>query len=87
MTYYRLYQQARERNLKVQHDVLLHDASSEHCAELNVLEDYWVNSFDMSPKSDENISRDMTQCIEIRAAESRQAEVLHTATTVKRVSC
>ncbi|MFO8068655.1 MAG: PD-(D/E)XK nuclease family protein [Alkalibacterium sp.] len=83
MTYYRLYQQAREKKLQVQYDVLLNDSSSEHCSELDLLEQYWVNSFELSPKNTAGKEIDMTDCIEIREAEGKQAEVLHTATTIK----
>ncbi|SFC52515.1 DNA helicase/exodeoxyribonuclease V, subunit B [Alkalibacterium subtropicum] len=85
MTYYRLYQQARERDLQIQYDVVLDEASSEHCSELNKLEKYWVDSFDLSPEKPLPKDFSMEECIEIRAAENKQAEVLHAATTIKKL--
>ncbi|GEK90669.1 PD-(D/E)XK nuclease family protein [Alkalibacterium kapii] len=85
MTYYRLYQQALMRKLKVLHDITLHETSNEHCKELTILEDYWVNSFSLSPVSKPSAETDMTHCLEIRAAENKQAEVLHAATTIKKL--
>ena len=85
MTYYRLYQQVRERNLPILHDRVLNELSTEHCDEINELEQYWFNSFEMSPQRVIDDSFDMTKCIEIIEAESRHAEVLHTATAIKRL--
>ncbi|MER2064223.1 MAG: helicase-exonuclease AddAB subunit AddB, partial [Alkalibacterium sp.] len=85
MTYYRLYQQARERNLKIQYDVMLNETSDEHCNELNILEKYWVDSFDLSPGQPLPKETVMNHCLEIRAAENKQTEVLHAATTIKQL--
>ena len=85
MTYFRLYQEARNRRLQVLNDIVVKDNSHERCDALQNFEDYWVSSFDLSPKRRSHPSADYSSCIEIREAESRQAEVLHTATTIKQL--
>ncbi|MGO1453337.1 MAG: PD-(D/E)XK nuclease family protein [Alkalibacterium gilvum] len=85
MTYYRLYQQARERKLKINYDVLLQEKSSEQCKELTTFETYWVNSFEFSSENTTPTASTVGNCIEIRAAENKQAEVLHAATTIKKL--
>ena len=85
MTYYRLYQQARERGLHALYDIVLDEPSNERCGELHALENYWVNSFELSAKNSLGTDQDLTTCIEIREAENKQAEVLHAATTIKKL--
>lgn len=85
MTYFRLYQEARNRRLQVLNDTVVKDNSHERCDALQNFEDYWVSSFDLSPERRSEQSADYSNCIEIREAESRQAEVLHTATTIKQL--
>lgn len=85
MTYYRLYQQARERNLQAQYDVILDDSGSERCDDLLALEKYWVNSFELTAKNPAGTAVDISNCVEIREAENKQAEVLHAATTIKQL--
>lgn len=85
MTYFRLYQEARNRRLQVLNDTVVKDNSRERCDALQNFEDYWVSSFDLSPERRSDQSADYSSCIEIREAESRQAEVLHTATTIKQL--
>lgn len=84
-TYHRLYQESRLRNLPVLHDQIISDESDERCDGLNAFENYWVSSFEATPSSQLHTPDNMMNCIEIREAESRQAEVLHTATTIKRL--
>lgn len=85
LTYYRLYQQAREWNIPVQNDVLIKDSNNERCEELNALEDYWVKSSQLSPNPTKDSTLDMAECLEIWEAESKQAEVLHIATSVRKL--
>lgn len=85
MTYFRLYQEARNRRLPVLNDTVVNDNNQERCDALQNFEDYWVSSFDLSPKAQPGRPTDYSSCIEIREAESRQAEVLHTATTIKKI--
>ncbi|GEN50717.1 PD-(D/E)XK nuclease family protein [Alkalibacterium pelagium] len=85
MTYFRLYQEARNRRLPVLNDTVVNDNNKERCDALQNFEDYWVSSFDLSPKAQPGRPTDYSSCIEIREAESRQAEVLHTATTIKKI--
>ena len=85
MTYFRLYQQLLEMNLPVLHDKVISEKSKEHCSEINELESYWVNSFKLTPQYTRNSSVNMDGCIEIREAETKQAEVLQVATNIKRM--
>lgn len=85
MTYFRLYQEARNRRIPVLNDTVVKDNNQERCEALQNFEDYWVSSFDLSPKPQTGQPTDYSKCIEIREAESRQAEVLHTATTIKKI--
>ncbi|MCC5895866.1 MAG: PD-(D/E)XK nuclease family protein [Alkalibacterium sp.] len=85
LTYHRLYQESRLRNLPVLHDQVITGQSGERCDGLNAFEEYWVNSFELTPSSSLHRRLPELNCIEIREAESKQAEVLHTATTINRL--
>lgn len=85
LTYYRLYQESRLRRLPVLHDQMIAENSDERCDGLNAFEDYWVSSFELTPSSRLVANENNIDRIEIREAESKQAEVLHTATTIKNI--
>ncbi|WP_425541659.1 PD-(D/E)XK nuclease family protein, partial [Alkalibacterium iburiense] len=85
MTYYRLYQQLLDRAVPILHDKIINEKNEEHCQEINELESYWVNSFELSPQYSLNSDVSMDGCIEVREAETKQAEVLFVATNIKRM--
>lgn len=85
LTYHRLYQESRLRRLPVLHDQMIAENSDERCDGLNAFEDYWVSSFELTPSSRLVANENNIDFIEIREAESKQAEVLHTATTIKNI--
>lgn len=83
-TYYKLYQLARLNQVKVHIDKVITEKDSHYCEELNQLEQYWVESNELSPINlslkQERIPMD--DCIEIWGAENKQAEVNHVATEI-----
>lgn len=86
MTYYRLYQNALEKNLPVLNDIILKEPSNTRCAELNHLDNYWVeSSIGSTIGTSSKTSLNMNECIEIWAAENKQAEVMHIANSIRRM--
>lgn len=85
LTYHRLYTEARRRHLPVQLDQLIQKENREHCDALKVFESYWIDSFALTPKKENDAETDFSSCIEIWEAESKQAEVLHATTKIKRL--
>lgn len=86
-TYYKLYQTARQNQVKIQLDKVITEKDSHYCEELNQLETYWVDSNELSPVNlslQENFIQ-MDDCIEIWGAENKQAEVDHVATEIKKL--
>src|SRR5699024_8749462 len=45
-TYHRIYNAARGAGVKIQFDTVLKIPARIHCSEINLLEDYWVESND-----------------------------------------
>lgn len=85
LTYHRLYKEAVSRKIPVLFDALHDKESKERCDELNQFESYWSDSFELTVKSKEDYPENLSKCIEIREAESKQAEVLHVATSIKKL--
>lgn len=85
MAYYRLYQQSREENVAVLHDIVLTEASATRELELQGLEEYWVNSTDLSAQTERNSAIDLTKRVSVWEAENKQAEVLHAATKIRKL--
>lgn len=83
MTYYRLYQIARENKLPVLNDHVLKESSRERCRELNALEEYWVESSRVSPNPAKDPFLEISNCLKIWQAENKQAEILHCATNIR----
>lgn len=85
ITYYRLYQTAREERLPVLNDQVLFEPSNKRCSELNYLENYWVeSSVGSSIRFPENRLK-MDDCLEIWSAETKQSEVMHIANKIRRM--
>ncbi|MCC5889320.1 MAG: PD-(D/E)XK nuclease family protein [Alkalibacterium sp.] len=85
LTYHRLYKEAVNRRIPVLYDDVYNNASDERCEQLNTFETYWSDSFELTPKSKDNYPKNASECIEVREAESKQAEVLHTATSINKM--
>lgn len=85
LTYYRLYREALNRNTPVSFDASYNKPSKDRCEQLNHFERYWSESFELTPKSRDDFPVGLHECIEIREAESKQAEVLHVATTINKM--
>lgn len=85
LTYHRLYKEALNRRIPVLHDDVCTGISNERCAALNDFEAYWSDSFELTPKSTKHYPKNLSECVEIREAETKQAEVLHVATSIKKL--
>ncbi|WP_413526898.1 PD-(D/E)XK nuclease family protein [Marinilactibacillus psychrotolerans] len=85
ITYHRLYQNAIKENLPVLNDTLLKEPSNKRCFELNYLENYWIESSVGSKISPSRTSLNLNECLEIWSAETKQAEVMHIANTIRRL--
>lgn len=83
-TYYKIYQAARTNGIKVYLDNIISSKNNHYCGELNQLEEYWVESNELSPVQSKQIADHSTmgECIEVWGAENKQAEVNHVATEI-----
>lgn len=85
IAYYRLYQHALMEKLPVLNDQLLTEASDQRCEELNALENFWVESSTGTTIKFSDTHLNMRNCLQIWSAETKQAEVLHVANTIRRM--
>lgn len=87
MTYYKLYQLARQNNVPVYKDKIIQVKDQAYCEELNQLEEFWVESSQLTPTNTDaiNSTHSMGNCIEVWAAENKQAEVTHVAKEIRKL--
>src|SRR5690606_15842785 len=55
-TYYKIYQAARTNGIKVYLDNIISSKNNHYCGELNQLEEYWVESNELSPVQSKQIA-------------------------------
>ena len=86
-TYYKLYQLARQNNVPVYKDKLIQEIDEAYCGELNQLEEFWVETSQLTPANNERVDGldAMGNCIEIWATENRQAEITHVAKEIRKL--
>ncbi|MER2225466.1 MAG: PD-(D/E)XK nuclease family protein [Carnobacterium sp.] len=86
-TYYKLYQLARQNNVPVYKDKLIQEIDEAYCGELNQLEEFWVETSQLTPAKNERVDGldAMGNCIEIWAAENKQAEITHVAKEIRKL--
>ncbi|MER2175335.1 MAG: PD-(D/E)XK nuclease family protein [Carnobacterium sp.] len=86
-TYYKLYQLARQNNVPVYKDKLIQEIDEAYCGELNQLEEFWVETSQLTPTNNERLDDldAMGNCIEIWAAENKQAEITHVAKEIRKL--
>lgn len=86
-TYHNLYQAARQNQIPVYRDRVIRQLDPAYCKELNLLETFWVDSSKLSPIDSNQSSQDFSaeECLEVWAAENKQAEVMHTANKIRKL--
>ncbi|WP_407391047.1 helicase-exonuclease AddAB subunit AddB [Carnobacterium jeotgali] len=86
-TYYKLYQLARQNNVPVYKDKVIQEKDASYCEELNQLEDFWVETSQLSPATNVSLASSdaMGNCIEVWAAENKQAEITHVAKEIRKL--
>ncbi|WP_407370633.1 PD-(D/E)XK nuclease family protein [Carnobacterium sp.] len=86
-TYYKLYQLARQNNIPVYKDKLIQEIDEAYCGELNQLEEFWVETSQITSTNNELLDNidTMGNCIEIWAAENKQAEITHVAKEIRKL--
>lgn len=86
ITYYKLYQLARQNNVPVYKDKIVHEIDEAYCEELNQLEEFWVETSQLTPATKEHTThQSMGNCIEVWAAENKQAEITHIAKEIRKL--
>jgi len=83
VTYFKLYQQARENNLQVEFDKIVTDKISSVSEGVCQLEEYWRESQKLSPIASQ--PRTPNDSIEIWEATTKQAEALHVANKINQL--
>lgn len=86
-TYYKLYQLARQNSVPVYKDKLIQEIDKAYCGELSQLEEFWVETSQITSTNNELLDNidTMGNCIEIWAAENKQAEITHVAKEIRKL--